>query len=177
MDQKGASLVEVMVAVAILASGLLGLGALQANSIQMNQSAHNRSIAADLSTDLAERIRASRSIFITSSDVEAGNEPPYPPDFSQCTLSVSTVTCATQSTTNPYRETYSLGDANAANEMKTWYATLSNQLPGAIYTLNAADATTAPYDITYTLTITWPDNRGVIKTEDPANFSYVAVIK
>lgn len=176
MYQKGMSLVEVMVAVAILASGLLGLGALQARSLQFNFSAHNRSIAADLATDLAERIRANRSPFLASSD--ASPLPPLPPDFSLCTLTSGVVTCAAQSTTVPtYRETYMLGDSNPQNEMKTWYSKLSDQIPGAWYTLSAVEGVSYPYALTYTLTITWPDNRGKIVTDDPANFSYLAVIE
>ena len=164
------SLIEVMVAVFILASGLLGLGALQARSLQFNLSAHNRSIAADLATDLAERIRANRSPFKAS----AGSNPlpPMPPDFSRCTLTSGVVTCATQSTTAPkYRETYLV-----TNEMTTWYATLSNQLPGATYTLTALEGNTYPYSLSYTLSITWPDNRGNT-VDDPANFTYAAVIE
>lgn len=177
MYQKGMSLVEVMVAVAILASGLLGLGALQARSLQFNFSSHNRGIAADLATDLAERIRASRSPFIASSDADP--LPPMPPDFSLCVPDgAGGMTCATQSTTLPkYRETYMLDNANAENEMKTWYATLTSQIPGATFTLVSDEGVSYPYPIKYTLTITWPDNRGNTVTGDPADSSYVAVIE
>ena len=165
------SLIEVMVAVFILASGLLGLGALQARSLQFNLSAHNRSVAADLAADLAERIRANRSPFM--SDVSASPLPPMPPNFALCTLALGVVTCTAQPTVAPkHRETYQV-----SAEMTSWFATLSNQLPGAAYALTAAEGGSYPYGLTYTLTITWPDNRGNITAEDNADFSYVTVIE
>lgn len=173
MQQKGMSLIEVMVAVFILGSGLLGLGALQARALQFNDSAHKRSIAADLATDLAERIRANRSPFMASSDAEP--RPPLPPDFSFCKADpgAEAVACEAQPTTDTkYRETY-----RVANEMSEWYTTLRNQLPGSSYALLAVEGLNYPFQLTYTLTITWRDHRGEIAAEDPANFSYVAVFE
>jgi type IV pilus assembly protein PilV len=185
MHQKGMTMIEVMIAVFILASGLLGLGALQARSLQFNDSAIKRSIAADLATDLAERIRSNRSPF--RADSAARPLPPFPPDFSLCQLRDSDVNalikvmnCTVQPTNpTPYRETYNLLVGAATNEMTTWYATLSNQLPGATYTLTKDVQLVAayPYALRYTLTITWPDNRGIITDSDPANFSYTTVIQ
>ncbi len=55
--QRGASLIEVMVALFVLAIGLLGMLALQTKSMQFNQSAYSYSQAVFLANDLAERIR------------------------------------------------------------------------------------------------------------------------
>ncbi len=55
--EHGASLIEVMVALFILAIGLLGVLAMQTKSMQYNQSAYSFSQAAYLAGDLAERIR------------------------------------------------------------------------------------------------------------------------
>ncbi|MEI7430440.1 MAG: type IV pilus modification protein PilV [Betaproteobacteria bacterium] len=168
MHQKGMTLIEVMIAVFILASGLLGLGAVQARALQFNDSAIKRSIAADLATDLAERIRANRSPF--RADLGASPLPPFPPDFSLCSLANNLVTCTSQPRSIPYRETYKLGEEQ--NEMQTWYATLSNQLPGATYTLAKAEGSAYPYALKYTLTITWLDDRGT-----NTNGSYTTVIE
>ncbi len=54
----GFALVEVLVAVVILAVGLLGLAGLQASSLGNNQSAYNRSLATQLAYDIADRMRA-----------------------------------------------------------------------------------------------------------------------
>lgn len=56
--QTGASLVEVMVALFVLAIGLLGILAMQSKSMQFNQSAHIYSQAIYLANDMAERIRS-----------------------------------------------------------------------------------------------------------------------
>lgn len=55
--QQGSSLVEVMVALFVLAIGLLGVLAMQSRSMQFNQSAHTYSQAVYLANDMAERIR------------------------------------------------------------------------------------------------------------------------
>lgn len=56
-NQNGSSLVEVMVALFVLAIGLLGILAMQSKSMQFNQSAHVYSQAVYLANDIAERIR------------------------------------------------------------------------------------------------------------------------
>lgn len=56
-QQNGSSLVEVMVALFVLAIGLLGILAMQSKSMQYNQSAHIYSQAVYLANDIAERIR------------------------------------------------------------------------------------------------------------------------
>jgi len=57
-NQKGSSLVEVMVALFVLAIGLLGVLAMQSKSMQYNQSAHVYSQAVYLANDMAERMRS-----------------------------------------------------------------------------------------------------------------------
>jgi len=58
---KGFSLLEVIVTVAILTIGLLGLAAMQATSLNNNHSAYQRSQAAVLAYDIADRMRANMS--------------------------------------------------------------------------------------------------------------------
>jgi len=59
--QCGFTLVEVLVAVVILAIGLLGLAGLQLSSLQASQQAYLRSQATVLSQDIVERMRANRT--------------------------------------------------------------------------------------------------------------------
>jgi type IV pilus assembly protein PilV len=59
--QKGATMIEVLVAIIILAVGLLGLAGLQRVSIQSNYSAYYRSQATLLASDLIDRMRANRT--------------------------------------------------------------------------------------------------------------------
>lgn len=59
-QQAGAGLVEVLVAIVVLAIGLLGLAGLQITSLQSNYSAQLRSHATLLAIDLAENMRSAR---------------------------------------------------------------------------------------------------------------------
>ena len=54
----GFTLIEVLIAMLVLAVGLLGLAGLQATSLRNNQSAYNRSQATQLAYDIADRMRA-----------------------------------------------------------------------------------------------------------------------
>ena len=54
----GFTLIEVLIAMVVLAVGLLGLAGLQVTSLKNNQSAYNRSQATQLAYDLADRMRA-----------------------------------------------------------------------------------------------------------------------
>lgn len=55
---KGATLIEVMVALVIVAVGLLGLAGLQATSLQTNSNAEKRTQATIVANDMIERMRA-----------------------------------------------------------------------------------------------------------------------
>lgn len=61
----GYSLIEILVAVLVLAIGLLGLAQLQLTSIQNTHSSHLRSVATALAYDMADRVRANQAGFQT----------------------------------------------------------------------------------------------------------------
>lgn len=65
-SQRGASLIEVLVAIVILAIGLLGIAGLQATSVQSNYSAYYRSQATLLAYELGDRMRANRTAGLAS---------------------------------------------------------------------------------------------------------------
>jgi len=64
--QRGVSLIEVLVSVLIFSVGLLGLAALQLNSMKANQTATVRSHATFLAYEMGDRMRAARG------DAQAG---------------------------------------------------------------------------------------------------------
>lgn len=66
MRQRGATLIEVLIAIVVLSIGLLGLAGLQVTSVQSNHSAYYRSQATLLAYDLADRMRANRTAALTS---------------------------------------------------------------------------------------------------------------
>lgn len=188
MKQSGMSLIEVMVAIFILGAGLLGLGGLQARSVMVNQSAYYRSIAADLASDLADRIRANRSPFWSKTITSAGGvasaasiptDLPLPPNFATCTGTGAAMTCTQTGGRNLYRVApFSAADIG---DMAEWKNSVASQLPNGAYTLTtdantcaANPTTTAQVFCRYTLTLTWADDRSV---SGGANFSYVTVIE
>ncbi|HCJ29231.1 MAG TPA: type IV pilus modification protein PilV [Pseudomonas sp.] len=59
--QRGATLIEVLVAMLVLSVGLLGLAGMQMTALQSNQSAYYRSQATVLAYDIMDRMRANRA--------------------------------------------------------------------------------------------------------------------
>ncbi len=57
-QDRGASLIEVLVSVLIVTFGILAMAALQANSVKYNKSSEFRSVATLLAKDMADRMRA-----------------------------------------------------------------------------------------------------------------------
>jgi len=68
---RGFTLIEVLVALTILSIGMLGLGRLFLYTLQGNSSATSRTVAVNLASDLADRIRANR----TATSAYAGTSP------------------------------------------------------------------------------------------------------
>lgn len=60
-DQRGATLIEVLVAMLVLSVGLLGLAGMQMTALKSNQSAYYRSQATVLAYDIIDRMRANRA--------------------------------------------------------------------------------------------------------------------
>ena len=60
-SMHGASLIEVLVAMVILAIGMLGLAGLQLSSMNNNQSAFYRSQATFLANDKLDRVRVNKA--------------------------------------------------------------------------------------------------------------------
>lgn len=60
-NQQGSSLIEVLVSVFIMAIGLLGLAALQANNLKNINNSQFRTLAATYAYDMAERMRSNRT--------------------------------------------------------------------------------------------------------------------
>lgn len=63
---QGFSLIELLVAVVIMAVGILGVAGLQVVSMQQNRSAMYRGEATQLANDILDRMRVNQSILYTS---------------------------------------------------------------------------------------------------------------
>lgn len=64
-NQKGVGLIEILVALLVLAIGILGFVALQYRAVEATSEAINRVQAMNIARDMAERIRANRDGFAT----------------------------------------------------------------------------------------------------------------
>lgn len=59
-SMRGFSLIEVLVAIAVLSIGLLGMGALQVSGLRVGQGSFYRAQAAQFAIDMADRMRANQ---------------------------------------------------------------------------------------------------------------------
>jgi type IV pilus assembly protein PilV len=143
--QRGASMIEVLVALTIVAFGLLGLAGLQARSVSFNKDSYDRKAAAEMAAQLAERIRANYDGFNIGSynlTMLPTAQPPFP-----------VPACA-----NAQRCTA----AEVANrDWAMWRADLRRRLPGSGAYLVAPALSTQ-----LTLTLAWEEGQAN-PTPDP----------
>ncbi len=125
---RGATLVEVLVALLILAVGLLGIAALYVDNMRNGRTGLLHTQAASLAADMADRIRANR---------EGGAA------FARITGQ----RCTELAPGAP-------SDAVAVNEVACWQDLVARELPNGTGTI-VRDTTTLP--ATYTVTVSWSE--------------------
>ena len=145
---SGFSLVELLVAVLILAIGLTGLAGLQISGIRNNQTAYYRSVATQLAYDMADRMRSN-----------------------QAGVAVNLYQNGTPGTSNSTCETGTCTPAElAAYDLKRWNDELSAKLPSGkgIVCLDSTpdigdssnpSATCDGVGNIYAVKVWWDDNR------------------
>jgi type IV pilus assembly protein PilV len=127
----GFTLIEVLIAMVVLAVGLLGLAGLQVTSLRNNQSAYNRSQATQLSYDLADRMRANIDGKATYTTILPG-------------AATAKLACLSTPGCSP-------ADM-AENDLYEWNFLVTTNLPSGA-------ATIAVLAGVYTITISWTENR------------------
>ena len=76
-SQRGATLIEVLIALLITAIGVMGAAAVQLNSVKFNQAAKFRSNAVFLANDISDRMRANRVMALKGDyDIAVDDDPP-----------------------------------------------------------------------------------------------------
>ena len=134
--ESGFSMVEVLVALVVLAIGLLGIAALYLNSLQSGRTAIYRTQAITLAADLADRIRMNRTA-----------QAAYASVFTDLPLEVGT--CAT---------TGGCSDADlAATDLASWKAEISQQLPNGQGQVAVTAPVAAGEPTTYVVTVQWAE--------------------
>jgi type IV pilus assembly protein PilV len=124
---KGFTLIEVLIALFVLAIGLLGMATLMMASMQSSQGASQRSAATVAAYDLAERMRANRTQAAVAASPYAGNP-----------ATAALPLCFTDNTNTT-------GCSNADNvllDRAQWTANLRNAIPDAEASVQQINNTT-----------------------------------
>ncbi|MDD2661844.1 MAG: type IV pilus modification protein PilV [Methylococcales bacterium] len=136
---RGFTLIEILIAMLVLAIGLLGLAGLQATGLKNNQSAYNRSQATQLAYDLADRMRANVAGVATYTAI---------------------LPSAATAKANCLTTTGCIAADMAENDLFEWNSAISNVLPSGSGTIClGAGCTPAAAANVFKVTITWDDDR------------------
>ena len=144
--QRGASMIEVLIAMVIAAFGLLGLAALQARSMSMQVDSEARRVATSLVSQLQERVSANQEGYGRALEtrytrtMNPGDVVPIP-------------VCANPDACNAQTEVPEV-------QLAHWLNEVGRQLPGAAVTMGATIAGSA---VSMTVTVGWlePNARAV----------------
>jgi len=138
LKSKGFTLLEVLISVLVLSTGLLGVAGLQLTGLKNNYNSELRSQAKQLAYDIADRMR--------SNPTEANSGSSYLIDIAE--LATSTIDC----------EANSCSEADMAKyDLNSWKSALRLKLPsgdGKITFLGL------PSKRQYSITVQWDDSRG-----------------
>lgn len=133
----GFTLIEVLIALVVLAIGMLGIAAVYLEGLRASRDALLRTQAVILAADMGDRIRANRYVL-------AGAQL-YDPS---ATAATANNTC--DKTTDP--TSVCTPAQMFANDLARWQAALQARLPGGAGTVGFQLVNTIP---TYTITVTW----------------------
>ncbi len=141
VQNKGFTLVEVLVALVVMSVGMLGIAALYLEGLRAGRTALYRTTAVNLAADMADRIRANRNAGIAYAGTGPGADSACVNGPADCTA-----------------------EQLAADDWFSWSNQLDAQLPtGASGEVEIAGA--AP--VTYTITVAWPE----IGQVEPATYA------
>jgi type IV pilus assembly protein PilV len=146
---RGFTLMELLVAIVVLAIGLLGLAGLQALGLRNNTSAYHRTQATILAYDMIDRMRANRARAIAGSyDVALNTAPSGNTD---CTGTGATCSAADMATFDLNQWKCSLGKWNG-NAVCTNTLDISGLLPDG-------DGAVVRNNEQFTVQVRWIDDR------------------
>jgi type IV pilus assembly protein PilV len=134
---RGVTLIEVLVALVIVAVGLLGLAGMQVRGLSIQKDAHGRAIATQLALDLADRMRANRDPATRLPPAGYAYTTAYP--TGTATLPTSTANCAAGVCTLAEQAQF---------DMATWLGRVTQSLPGGWANVQAVDAANGVWNVT-----------------------------
>lgn len=145
---KGFTLIEVMVAMVILAIGLLGMATLMTQSLQSSESAYSRGQATVLAYDIIDRMRANKVL-----------DPAKPFQIyrvSHATLANSYTLANPAACPNAVCPADCEGTQKATSDLTQWCATLNASLPNLLQTTSITRNGTNGY----TVRVDWSEPGG-----------------
>mgnify|MGYP000544723906 CR=1 FL=1 len=140
IKQSGFTLLEVLISLIVLSIGLLGLAGIQAISLKDNHTAHHRSQATQLSYDITDRMRTNK--------VAIDN---YLTAFMASGSAVAQAGCSVAGCSAAQM---------AQNDLFEWNTVLIDVLPNSRNIISKSGDT-------YTITLSWDENRDGDNTNDP----------
>ncbi len=141
---QGFTLIEVLVAVLVLSIGVLGLVGLHSAALRNNQSAYQRSQAAILINDMADKMRSNMAI-----------------DYSAITAVSHATSCVSYSGTASSCSATEI----AERDLYDWQDTLSTVLPSGSGVVTVSGAVT-------TVVISWDDDRDAGTADETIAMSF-----
>lgn len=154
---SGFTLIEVMVALVILAVGLLGMASLMVRSQQSNEGAYSRSQASILAYDIIERMRTNK---VQANPLETRT-------VSYATQSSAYVNAALPNCATPASGTQAAGADQATQDVAQWCNSVRASLPN----VDANNTSISRTGDLYTVRIQWQD-----ATADGASLQFISVV-
>jgi type IV pilus assembly protein PilV len=149
--QRGFSLIEVMVAVIIIAVGMLGIAKMQALGLSTTESSGTRSLVAIETASLASSMHVNRDYWVTN---------PPPPSFT-VTVAAGTAPVINDPTNtlnipaNCASTTACTPPVLAAYDVQSWAAALTNVVPAAQATVTCNTLATP---LSCSIQVVWAEN-------------------
>lgn len=140
---RGVSMIEVLVAMVVLAIGMLGTATLYTTALQAKTTAKSRMHAVNLANDIADRIRANRTAG-TDYELALTTVPSEPAASANCIQSTSNaVQCSAAQM--------------AAADLFNWYEQVNQLLPGEVTRSIDVAAVAGTGQFVYTITLNWTE--------------------
>jgi type IV pilus assembly protein PilV len=158
-NQSGFSLVEVLVALIIIAVGMLGLAKIQALAYGSTGTANLRSLAAIQASSIASVMHSNRSYW---SAVTNG----FTYGFVG-TAAANSTDSAVASSSNTCSSATCTARQIAALDLANWHTAVTSVLPNA--TANIACAVTASTPVTCTIQLQWSETSTAINSQSSGN--------
>ncbi|MGC4059576.1 MAG: type IV pilus modification protein PilV [Aquabacterium sp.] len=135
-QQQGFSLIEVLVAALVIALGILAMIAMQVNATRLTKTSEIRTLGAMLAGDLADRMRANRTGFL-SGNYTLTTKYPNAPTSTDSTKAIACNGSAKLCTTQEI----------AQSDLADWRLAVSRALPNGAAWISTVDATDEAVDV------------------------------